>query len=59
MDISAFIKETLIALRSGIQDANKIAGLKSLGLIKRQGPRLMATAQGRRLLNALITELAN
>ena len=40
-------------------DANKIAGLKSLGLIKRQGPRLMATAQGRRLLNALITELAN
>jgi oxygen-independent coproporphyrinogen-3 oxidase len=39
-------------------DPNKIAGLKSLGLIKREGTRLMATTQGRRLLNALITELA-
>jgi putative oxygen-independent coproporphyrinogen III oxidase len=40
-------------------DANKIAGLKSLGLIKREGSQLKATIQGRRLLNALITELAH
>jgi putative oxygen-independent coproporphyrinogen III oxidase len=40
-------------------DANKIAGLKSLGLIKREGQQLKATLQGRRLLNALITELAH
>ena len=40
-------------------DASKIAGLKSLGLIKREGSRLMATRQGRRLLNSLITELAH
>ena len=39
-------------------DANKIAGLKSLGLISREGQRLKATMQGRRLLNALISELA-
>ena len=46
-------------LRGQSMDPNKIAGLKSLGLVKREGPRLMATTQGRRLLNALITELAN
>jgi len=46
-------------LRGASMDPNKIAGLKSLGLVKREGPRLMATTQGRRLLNALITELAN
>jgi putative oxygen-independent coproporphyrinogen III oxidase len=46
-------------LRGQSVDPNKIAGLKSLGLVKRDGPRLMATTQGRRLLNALITELAN
>ena len=40
-------------------DANKIAGLKSMGLVKREGSRLMATMQGRRLLNAVISELAN
>jgi putative oxygen-independent coproporphyrinogen III oxidase len=40
-------------------DANKIAGLKSLGLIKREGSQLKATIQGRRLLNALIAELAH
>jgi putative oxygen-independent coproporphyrinogen III oxidase len=40
-------------------DPAKIAGLKSLGLIKREGSRLMATTQGRRLLNAVISELAN
>ena len=40
-------------------DPNKIAGLKSLGLIKRQGANLRATPEGRRLLNALITELAH
>ena len=45
---------------NGMQmDANKIAGLKSLGLIKREGSQLKATMQGRRLLNALITELAH
>lgn len=46
------------ALKGQAMDANKIAGLKSLGLVKREGSRLMATMQGRRLLNALITELA-
>jgi putative oxygen-independent coproporphyrinogen III oxidase len=46
-------------LKGQPMDPMKIAGLKSLGLIKRDGPRLMATTQGRRLLNALITELAN
>ena len=45
-------------LRGQPMDPNKIAGLKSLGLVKREGSRLMATMQGRRLLNALITELA-
>jgi coproporphyrinogen III oxidase-like Fe-S oxidoreductase len=40
-------------------DANKIAGLKSLGLIRQQGDRLMATQQGRALLNALISELSH
>ena len=39
-------------------DSNKIAGLKSLGLIKREGTRLRATPDGRKLLNALIAELA-
>ncbi len=33
MDISAFIKETLIALRSGIQDANKVAGNNPFGMM--------------------------
>lgn len=46
-------------LRGTSMDPNKIAGMKSLGLVKREGHRLMATTQGRRLLNALITELAN
>ena len=40
-------------------DPNKIAGLKSMGLIKREGQQLMATRAGRRLLNALISELAH
>ena len=40
-------------------DPNKIAGLKSMGLIKREGRQLMATRAGRHLLNALITELAH
>ena len=46
-------------LSSRPMDPAKIAGLKSLGLIKREGSRLMATTQGRRLLNAVISELAN
>ncbi len=46
-------------LNGRAMDASKIAGLKSLGLIKREGSRLMATRQGRRLLNSLITELAH
>ena len=40
-------------------DSAKIAGMKSMGLIKRQGQRLMATADGRKLLNAVIAELAS
>lgn len=39
-------------------DSSKIAGLKSMGLIKREGHRLRATADGRKLLNAVIAELA-
>ena len=39
-------------------DGSKIAGMKSLGLIKREGQRLRATADGRKLLNAVIAELA-
>jgi len=39
-------------------DSSKIAGLKSMGLIKREGNRLRATPDGRKLLNALIAELA-
>ena len=39
-------------------DSGKIAGLKSMGLIRREGNRLRATADGRKLLNALIAELA-
>ncbi|WP_373503179.1 radical SAM family heme chaperone HemW [Aestuariivirga sp.] len=39
-------------------DSSKIAGMKSMGLIRRVGPRLMATADGRKLLNAVIAELA-
>ncbi len=46
-------------LNGRAMDASKIAGLTSLGLIKCQGSRLMATRQGRRLLNSLITELAH
>ena len=40
-------------------DSMKIAGMKSMGLINRQGQRLMATADGRKLLNAVIAELAS
>ena len=39
-------------------DSTKIAGLKSMGLIRREGSRLAATADGRKLLNAVISELA-
>ncbi len=40
-------------------DPSKLAGMKSMGLLKRQGQRLMATADGRKLLNAVIAELAS
>ena len=40
-------------------DSSKLAGMKSMGLIKRNGPQLMATADGRKLLNAVIAELAS
>ncbi len=40
-------------------DSSKLAGMKSMGLIKRQGQRLMTTADGRKLLNAVIAELAS
>jgi putative oxygen-independent coproporphyrinogen III oxidase len=39
-------------------DSSKLAGMKSMGLIKRHGQRLMATPDGRKLLNAVIAELA-
>ncbi|MGQ0484732.1 MAG: radical SAM family heme chaperone HemW [Hyphomicrobiales bacterium] len=37
---------------------DRIAGLESLGLLRRDGARLAATRSGRRVLNALIAELA-
>ena len=40
-------------------DSSKLAGMKSMGLIKRHGQQLMATADGRKLLNAVIAELAS
>jgi putative oxygen-independent coproporphyrinogen III oxidase len=40
-------------------DSSKLAGMKSMGLIKRHGQRLMATADGRKLLNTVIAELAS
>ncbi len=40
-------------------DSSKLAGMKSMGLIKRNGQQLMATADGRKLLNAVIAELAS
>ncbi len=40
-------------------DPAKIAALVQLGLIKRHGSRLSATQSGRRILNAVIRELAN
>jgi oxygen-independent coproporphyrinogen-3 oxidase len=40
-------------------DSSKLAGMKSIGLIKRNGQQLMATADGRKLLNAVIAELAS
>jgi oxygen-independent coproporphyrinogen-3 oxidase len=50
--------ERYAALAGREIDSSKIAGMKSMGLIKRQGQRLMATADGRKLLNAVIAELA-
>lgn len=46
------------ALAGRYIDSGKIAGLKSLGLIRRDGNRLSATPDGRKLLNAVIAELA-
>jgi putative oxygen-independent coproporphyrinogen III oxidase len=40
-------------------NSNAIAGLKSMGLIKRHGDHLAATPDGRKLLNAVISELIN
>lgn len=40
-------------------DSSKVAGMKSMGLIRRNGQQLMATADGRKLLNAVIAELAS
>jgi putative oxygen-independent coproporphyrinogen III oxidase len=37
----------------------KLAGMMEMGLITRRGRRLMATAAGRKLLNAIIAELAD
>jgi coproporphyrinogen III oxidase-like Fe-S oxidoreductase len=57
--ISEGIDLTRYAALAGREiDSSKIAGLKSMGLIKREGNRLRATADGRKLLNALIAELA-
>ena len=46
------------ALAGRAIDSDKIASLESLGLLHRVGARLAATRQGRRVLNALIAELA-
>ena len=50
--------ERYAALAGRHMDSGKIAGLKSLGLIKRHGSNLRATADGRKLLNAVIAELS-
>jgi putative oxygen-independent coproporphyrinogen III oxidase len=39
-------------------DSGKIEGLTSLGLVRRDGQRLLATRDGRKLLNAVIADLA-
>ena len=39
-------------------DPSRIESLASLGLVERGGTRLRATQKGRRLLNAVISELA-
>lgn len=46
------------ALSGRALDQTRIDGLAALGLISRSGQRLKATAKGRRLLNAVIGELA-
>jgi oxygen-independent coproporphyrinogen-3 oxidase len=50
--------ERYAALAGREIDSGKIAGLKSMGLIRREGNRLRATPDGRKLLNAVIAELA-
>jgi oxygen-independent coproporphyrinogen-3 oxidase len=39
-------------------DPGRIENLKSLGLLRSDGARLKATSSGRRVLNAVIAELA-
>jgi oxygen-independent coproporphyrinogen-3 oxidase len=46
------------ALSGKPMDGTKLEGLSSLGLVSREGPKLRATEKGRRVLNALIAELA-
>jgi oxygen-independent coproporphyrinogen-3 oxidase len=46
------------ALRGYPMEGPKLAGLKSMGLVKREGSRLYATPDGRKVLNALITALS-
>ena len=46
------------ALAGAPLDSGKIAGLKSMGLVKREGSRLHATPDGRKLLNAVIAALS-
>jgi oxygen-independent coproporphyrinogen-3 oxidase len=46
------------ALAHAHLDASRVQALEALGLVRRTGMRLAATAAGRRVLNALIAELA-
>jgi oxygen-independent coproporphyrinogen-3 oxidase len=45
-------------LAGGAVDGAKIGAMEQLGLVRRVGARLSATHDGRRVLNALIAELA-
>jgi coproporphyrinogen III oxidase-like Fe-S oxidoreductase len=40
-------------------DASRIAALTELGLLQQDGARLIATPQGRLVLNSVIAELLN
>jgi putative oxygen-independent coproporphyrinogen III oxidase len=48
-----------VDIREVVIDREKAAALEGLGLVKTDGPRIAATQAGRRVLNAVIRELAS